>query len=184
MRNLLSTVRAEQVMPFHMTLLRSIDETDFSGVLRKTKEELQKQDSVPDPGFLDEGVLALKQYYAIATLDPRNMHAISDAVDPFWHAHILHTEEYVDFCNRMFGRYLHHHPLDHENLHEVKMVERLYRYTVWCYERFFGYINPTFFPVELPVYRLVCKHMLVTNEDIWQNGILPVNPEMQPEAFL
>jgi len=184
MKNLLSTVRAEQVTPYHMTMLRSIDETDFRGVCRKAKEELQKQGAVPDSGFLVEGILVLKQYYAIAALDSRNMHAVSDAIDPFWHAHILHTEEYFEFCSRIFGHYLHHHPLDHESDRDVKVMDRLYRYTVWCYDQFFNYVNPTFFPKELPVYRLVCKHQLVTTEEIWQNGILPENPEMQPQVFL
>lgn len=184
MRNLLSTVRTELVTSFHVTLLHFIDETDFSNIRRKVALDLTKIGIVADEGYLDEGILALKQYYALAILDPKNMHAISDVVDPFWHAHILHTEEYIDFCNRLIGRYLHHDPLDHEKLQAVGMVDRLYRYTVGCYEQFFSYVNPIFFPVELPVYRLVCKHMLVTSEDIRQYGLLPENPDMQPEAFL
>ncbi len=31
-------------------------------------------------------------------------------MDEFWHAHILHTQEYCDFCDQVFGGYLHHHP--------------------------------------------------------------------------
>lgn len=32
------------------------------------------------------------------------------AIDEFWHMFILHSEEYVAFCNRQFGEYLHHKP--------------------------------------------------------------------------
>lgn len=184
MRNLLSTVRAELVTPFHVTLLRFIDETDFSSIRRKVALDLAKIGIIADEGYLDEGILALKQYYAIAVLDPKNMHAVSDTVDPFWHVHILHTEEYIDFCNRLIDGYLHHDPLDHEKLQAVGMMDRLYRYTVGCYKQFFNYVNPTFFPAELPVYRLVCKHMLVTSKDIWQHGLLPENPDMQPRVSL
>lgn len=31
-------------------------------------------------------------------------------IDEVWHAHILHTEEYAEFCQNVFGFYLHHHP--------------------------------------------------------------------------
>lgn len=34
----------------------------------------------------------------------------SREVDAVWHAHILHTEKYWDFCQKIFGYYLHHHP--------------------------------------------------------------------------
>lgn len=31
-------------------------------------------------------------------------------IDEFWHAHILHTESYYEFCKKVFGGFLHHHP--------------------------------------------------------------------------
>lgn len=31
-------------------------------------------------------------------------------IDDVWHAHILHTREYTEFCNTIFGHYLHHDP--------------------------------------------------------------------------
>lgn len=31
-------------------------------------------------------------------------------LDPAWHAFILHTEAYTEFCQQNFGRYLHHRP--------------------------------------------------------------------------
>lgn len=34
----------------------------------------------------------------------------SDAVDPGWHAFILHTRDYSEWTRRTAGRYLHHHP--------------------------------------------------------------------------
>lgn len=32
------------------------------------------------------------------------------AVDVYWHHHILDTQKYVDDCNVLFGRYIHHFP--------------------------------------------------------------------------
>lgn len=31
-------------------------------------------------------------------------------IDEMWHEHILHTEEYIRFCRKCFGGYLHHRP--------------------------------------------------------------------------
>ena len=38
--------------------------------------------------------------------------APSDEADIAWHAHILHTQLYERFCQRHFGRFLHHVPSD------------------------------------------------------------------------
>ncbi|WP_261575742.1 hypothetical protein [Frankia gtarii] len=106
-RSVVSTTGVD-VTPFRRELLAMIDAEDFSGVKRKVFTDLAKQGVVPSDEFLDEGVLALRQYYVVALLDPTNRHAVSDVIDPFWHAHILHTKQYIDFCDRVFGQYIQH----------------------------------------------------------------------------
>ncbi|MFI8927460.1 glycine-rich domain-containing protein [Streptomyces sp. NPDC053474] len=34
----------------------------------------------------------------------------SPLVDDFWHAFLLHTKAYQDFCEQTFGRFVHHQP--------------------------------------------------------------------------
>jgi hypothetical protein len=34
----------------------------------------------------------------------------SAAIDRAWHAFILHTEQYLRYCQENFGRYIHHRP--------------------------------------------------------------------------
>lgn len=55
----------------------------------------------------------LRQYFEIC-LDARKQMASmpSQAVDDLWHEFILYTRNYQAFCNRAFGRYLHHTPAD------------------------------------------------------------------------
>ncbi|QLH43881.1 MAG: hypothetical protein HWD59_15100 [Coxiellaceae bacterium] len=36
--------------------------------------------------------------------------APSRDIDEIWHAHILHTQDYTEFCEKLFGFYLHHCP--------------------------------------------------------------------------
>lgn len=38
--------------------------------------------------------------------------APSELVDIGWHAFLLHTRDYVAFCDRLAGRFLHHVPVD------------------------------------------------------------------------
>lgn len=36
----------------------------------------------------------------------------SNLADEFWHAFILHTHDYAAFCQKFFGRFIHHEPFD------------------------------------------------------------------------
>lgn len=185
MKTLLSTVNLSLVKEEHISRFTAIDVTDFSNVQRKTKEDLAQQGLIVDEGYLVEGILALKQYYAIALLDPRNMHAISKELDPFWHAHILHTEEYVEFCDRVMHYYMHHAPLDHGRSDHVEGVKRLYRYTVdECYPKFFTYINSTFYPKNPADKELMCTHYACRPEEVEGLALLPLRWDMQKGAVL
>ncbi|MEV4670954.1 hypothetical protein AB0K34_04805 [Actinomadura sp. NPDC049382] len=50
--------------------------------------------------------------------------AMDETVDPAWHAFILHSEDYAAFCDRMFGRYLHHVPPGPGTSHTAAEVHR------------------------------------------------------------
>lgn len=143
---------------FHNERIAVIDAHDFSGVKRKTKEELAKTGFYATDEYLDAGILALKQYYAIALLDGKNMHAVSDKVDPFWHAHLLHTKAYAQFCDDVVGEFMHHEPLDHAKIEDVRFVDELYRFTMGRYAACFAYIDPRFHPAQPESCELVCTH--------------------------
>jgi hypothetical protein len=162
---LLSTVRLS-LDPFHREKIRLIDAEDFEGVKTRAQKTLQQKGLLVFPEFLEEGVLALKQYYCVALLDPLNEHAVSAAIDDFWHPHILDTRGYMSFCDRIFGHYIHHSPLDHRQVNEVSHVGRLYRHTSRIYREMFSYINDDFYPVDVIDVDLVCKHYEVENEKV------------------
>lgn len=186
-RSLLSTVKVDAVTPFHLDRIRVIDDTDFGFVRRKVREEMEARGTPVSDEYLDEGVLALQQYYLIAVLDPDNMHAVSDVVDPFWHAHILDTRAYAQFCEQVVGGFMHHVPLDHENFVLVQGVGVLYEYTVRCYDRFYTYVNEQLFPRVVPAARLICFHggrsSNAYDSNVVANALLPRNPAMQEEVL-
>jgi hypothetical protein len=129
-KSLISVVALCVTSPEHLKRISRIDAEDFSQVLAKVKKDAKKNGTAHSEKYLEDGLLGLKQYYAIAMLDPANAHAISAELDPFWHAHMLFSNEYMSFCNDVVGEYMHHVPLSHDNLVEVGRVKMLYGYTI------------------------------------------------------
>lgn len=138
-------------------ILEVIESENYDPVRNKVAEELKNQGKVPTKQYLDEGILALKQYYAICFLDD-NPHAISKELDPFWHAHILHTVQYHQFCEKLGIGYMHHAPLDHSKKAEVEGVALLYQHTQDVFAKCYRWVSPLFNPIEVPREDLVCKH--------------------------
>lgn len=137
----------------------AIDAEDYFGVIRKVREHaLETTGRDVSDEELRAGILALKQYYVVPVLDPANAHALSAALDPYWHAHILHTEAYMAFCERVVGGYMHHRPLDHASAHDVAGVRRLYAYTIRVFGVLFNKTDPRFWPQALQDKDLVCAH--------------------------
>ncbi len=182
-RSIFGTIKCE-LTPLQEERIRLIDEENYNGVRRKVVEELRKTGQEPDPAWIEEGILALKQYYAVALLDPRNFHAVSDLIDPFWHAHILHTRQYADFCERTFGEFVHHEPLDHELSRIVGKVEQFYAYTHGIYDGIFSYYSEEFYPQEVPECRLICYHYSIRSGVLAKESSFPRIPAMRLDPAL
>ncbi len=154
------------VHPEQLKRLSFVDLEDYSGVIRKVQEYFSEIGFVPPEGYIDRGIYALKQYYAVALLDPANAHAVSVPVDPFWHFHVLHTEQYMDFCNRVIGEYMHHRPLDHSKKPHLEAVRQLYSYTLDVLPQLFSVVDAEFWPQNLADSAIICWHK--GNQSIYQ----------------
>ncbi|MBI5139227.1 hypothetical protein HZA26_01310 [Candidatus Nomurabacteria bacterium] len=158
-RSLVSMV----LMPLHpeqARRLQFIDEENYAPVVRKVRELYEAEHGCPPTeAWVNSGIEGLKQYYAVALLDPLNAHAVSAKLDLFWHAHILHSQQYADFCDRVVGRYMHHVPLDAANKVAVENVGVLYNYTLEVIGLLFGEKNPENWPSEHEAdFKLMCTH--------------------------
>lgn len=144
--------------------LEKIDAENYAPVLKKARKDvaaLGKRFEVSD----DELVYALKQYYSLAALNPHNMHAVSDVVDPLWHAHVLHTAKYGRFCEESIGYFMHHEPLDHEDAEKLSAVKDVYEYTLEILNVLFaGHVNLTCWPAAIGPDRLICWHFNITKQ--------------------
>lgn len=128
--------------PIHIEKITQIDDFDFS----KTAKKVSEDTGIVDESYLKDGIENLKRYYIVALLDPLNEHAVSETVDPFWHSHILHTKDYMKFCQDIFGQFIHHQPLDKEDKVEFEKVEDLYQYTIGIYEKIFKTLDNRWWP--------------------------------------
>lgn len=55
----------------------------------------------------------LRDYFILCAQARRRFVSMpSQVADDAWHAFILHTRYYQDFCNKAFGRFLHHTPAE------------------------------------------------------------------------
>lgn len=54
--------------------------------------------------------LEVKRYLVLVASEPRPWDMHSLRVDEAWHQFILFTKPYAEYCQRFFGRYLHHSP--------------------------------------------------------------------------
>lgn len=161
------------LVPLHAEQKRRlflIDSEDYSSVIRKVTEYFTEIGFVPPTNYIERGVYSLKQYYAVALLDPANAHAVSAPVDPFWHSHILHSEQYMSFCEMVVGEYMHHRPLDHSKTLHLDAVRRLYSYTLDVLPQLFSIVDEVFWPQGLSDAAIIC----------WHKGNQGIYTEVQP----
>lgn len=160
---------------FHREKVNLIDDFDYSNVVKKVQEEFGV--TLTDR-YLEEGINNLKRYYVVALLDPTNRHAVSAYVDPFWHVHVLFTREYADFCESIYGQFVHHTPLIREDKKMVSHVRDLYNYTVDVYEDIFYEVDKNWWPV-LAKDKEICYHMEIYAEDIRARALFSEKAELK-----
>lgn len=166
-----------QMTPLQRKRVERIDEEDFSLVKIKASKQLALEGQPHHDRYLERGIFSLKQYYAVALFDGKNPHAVSDSVDPFWHAHILDTERYQSFCNEAVGYFMHHKPHDPDNAREMDCLERTYQYTSRIYQDIFSWTDLEMNPKVLHPDRLICFHFDNKLRD--DPDGLPLAPELQ-----
>jgi hypothetical protein len=141
--NLINSVKID-ITYEHYLRLEAIDLHDFSLVKKKIMQENQRIDE----DEADEGVKYLKRYYAILVLDTLNPPAMTLPVDPYWHNHVLLSQDYTAFCGRVFGEYVHHIPLLYADDMAVEFVKDFYERTREKHLAIFGDADEHFFPTS------------------------------------
>lgn len=69
----------------------------------------------------------------------------SVAIDDVWHEFILHTDEYITYCNKEFGKIIHHFPLRTAAPEELR---ESYLRTINLLTHNYGEIDTNLWPVN------------------------------------
>jgi hypothetical protein len=86
---------------------------------------------------------------------------ISYAVDPFWHAHVLHTMNYLPFSRAVSRGFLHHNPVATEE--ERLALQGEYDGFIERYKKYYGTPNPDYWGGS----DMVCKCCCSGGEEIF-----------------
>ena len=88
-------------------MLRAIDELDFERIKAKL---LHRHRGAMTSEAVDRAEAGYRQFLKLAAKYPDVPVVPSEAVDEFWHMHILDTQRYAADCQRIFGYIVHHDP--------------------------------------------------------------------------
>jgi len=67
-------------------------------------------DTGTDPATAEKVVEQALAFLVACARNPEARLCPSEQVDAGWHAFILHTGDYAEFCHRIAGRFIHHRP--------------------------------------------------------------------------
>ncbi|WP_203757078.1 glycine-rich domain-containing protein, partial [Catellatospora bangladeshensis] len=82
-------------------------------------KDVQQQFPTWSVNFCQRGVSQMVGFLAACAVAPEPL-GPSTVVDRFWHAFIIRTRDYTDFCEKVAGRYIHHIPQD-EREHDPRL---------------------------------------------------------------
>lgn len=78
--------------------------------LTSIRSRVAKEHSELTAERLSEMELKYLRFLMQCKAEPNVRHQPDKDVDLYWHAHILHTKQYIEDCQRYFGYFLHHEP--------------------------------------------------------------------------
>lgn len=63
-----------------------------------------------DAAHVDEMEVEFKRFMYLIAIYPDKVFPMGERLDDFWHVAVMHTKNYIAFCDTIFGRYIHHNP--------------------------------------------------------------------------
>ena len=101
-------------------------------------ERLLGQRSMPE-GIIKRAIEEYRRFMTLVVLGGDHLDMFSGEVDEVWHAHILFTRQYAEFCQAVYGRFIHHDPVlpreaEHLAEHAQEDREKFFR----AYRAVFG----------------------------------------------
>ena len=89
----------------HRRRARFIERYDLSFVERRVRDARSLDDALIDKAFVE-----FRRFIALVVFGHKGLAVPSKEVDEIWHTFILFTREYMSFCERVAGEFIHHCP--------------------------------------------------------------------------
>lgn len=108
------------LMPCH-----ALDDWDLTPLRKALRRKLVSASEI------EVMLAAYKDFVRLVLKYPNEKFGVSKDVDTVWHEHILDTRDYFAFCDRVYGKYLHHIPcFDESQSQEYDLANTLQHLTV------------------------------------------------------
>jgi len=101
----------------------------------------------PNSSVAEHGIDEYKKFLVLMATSPDAV-TPSKMIDEIWHNHILDTMAYMETCEKLFGKYLHHNPGFSSSVEEEKVFDNQYDSTLKLYKAQFGEPPVYFWPSE------------------------------------
>jgi hypothetical protein len=98
--------------------------------------------------IVDQAISEYRKFLVLARLGYGPLEMFSKQVDEVWHAHILFTRDYAEFCQIAFGRFLHHQPNSSSAKKSKEQYDPASHFTT-VYTKVFGSLSPLWENVHL-----------------------------------
>lgn len=69
-----------------------------------------RQEGHLSPGQIEIAIEEFRKYLLLILESNKPLGMISPIIDEVWHAFLLHTRDYQAFCQKAYGRFVHHRP--------------------------------------------------------------------------
>jgi len=111
--------------------------------LDQVREKLVRKQVLSEE-VVDQAIAEYRKYLVLARLGYDPLEMFSRQVDEVWHAHILFTRDYAEFCQKAFGQFLHHQPhTGSKQTGSEKISQQDFAsYFVTVYTNVFGSLSP------------------------------------------
>ena len=126
-------------------------ETIMTTPLETVNFRLQSEGHL-DPNTQATAVDEYRKFLGLILLENGGFAMTSPEVDEVWHTHILFTQDYSQFCNAVFGHYLHHVPNTPMTPSRPGGVARFFG----AYRKVFGKLNSIWPSTENMACKSIC----------------------------
>lgn len=106
------SIEVDELPPEKETIQKAIDAVAQLN-LQKMAERVQREHPEWNSERTAAALMEYQRFLVMAALFPQEeIMPITDDMDHVWHAHILHTTQYAEDSENLFGEFLHHEPAD------------------------------------------------------------------------